>query len=104
MYEIWKNETGEVLRTHPGPWADTQRVIAELNRQGLGVSARKAGAQPSLMQHPVVQATLRDAVSTGNEPFYIAYMERGNTLEVVGCSTDLVRLKGMYPNARIDQT
>lgn len=103
MYELWKNETGEVIETHPGPWADTQKRIAELNAKGLGVSARKAGVREALSQKTVVQESLYDAeYDIESKPVYVAYESTGDTLEVLGCSTNFDRLKDMYPNALID--
>jgi len=49
-YEIWCNRTGKVVETITGPWSSVQARMTELNRQGRGVSARKAGttATPSV--------------------------------------------------------
>lgn len=104
MYEIWRNETGEVVETHPGPWSETQKRIAELNAKGLGVSGRKAGAQAQLFSNTFVQEVVHDQETVAADlPIYVAYCEVNHVIVPLGASIDLERLLEMHPGALIDQ-
>ncbi len=119
MYEIFKNETKEVVETHPGPWIRTQLRIAELNRLGLGVSARKVSgvflATELSFKLPLnARSITTDEKNKGRlfelvaqnqgDCVYIAYTVSGSIIEVLGASHDEERLREAFPDAKIDKT